>query len=115
MSGGISGLQSAHRGFARAARGMLGTMLLLAMALQPGAVSPVLADPASPLQVTKTANPSPVTSGALLTYTISIKNTSGAKVDSIVMTDQVNGVGTIQSPPGLPQLTITSTQGPCTP
>jgi uncharacterized repeat protein (TIGR01451 family) len=114
MSGGISGLQSAHRGFARAARGMLGTMLLLAMALQPGAVSPVLADPASPLQVTKTANPSPVTSGALLTYTISIKNTSGAKVDSIVMTDQVNGVGTIQSPPGLPQLTITSTQGPCT-
>src|SRR4029079_638717 len=74
----------------------------------------VLADPASPLTVTKTANPSPVTSGGQLTYTISIKNTGGAKVDTVVMTDQVNGVGTIQSPPGLPQLTITSTQGPCT-
>ena len=110
----FGGLRSAHRGFARAMRGVFGTVLLLTMALQPGAVSPVLADPASPLLVTKTANPSPVTSGALLTYTISIKNTSGAKVDSVVMTDQVNGVGTIQAPPGLPQLTITSTQGPCT-
>ena len=90
----------------------LGSALIVASLV--ATVSPVLADPVSPLLVTKTANPSPVTSGGQLTYTISIKNTGGAKVDTVVMTDQVNGVGTIQSPPGLPQLTITSTQGPCT-
>jgi uncharacterized repeat protein (TIGR01451 family)/fimbrial isopeptide formation D2 family protein len=89
----------------------LGSALLIALSgAFPLAVS---ADPASPLAVTKTANPSPVTSGGQLTYTISITNTGGAKVDSVVMTDQVNGVGTVQNPPGLPQLTITSTQGPC--
>jgi len=115
MTGGISGRASArHRGAFRFGRALLGTMLLLGLALQPGIVGTVLADPASPLQVTKTANPSPVTSGGQLTYTIAIKNTGGAKVDSVVVTDQVNGVGTVQSPPGLPQLTITSTQGPCT-
>ena len=90
----------------------LGSALIVASLV--ATISPVLADPASPLQVTKTANPSPVTSGGQLTYTISMKNTGGAKVDTVVMTDQVNGVGTIQTPPGLPQLTITSTQGPCT-
>jgi len=87
--------------------------MLISALLQPGFVSTVSADPLSPLLVTKTANPSPVASGGQLTYTIAIKNTGGAKVDSVVMTDQVNGVGTVQSPPGLPQLTITSTQGPC--
>src|SRR6186997_1178010 len=90
----------------------LGSALIVASLV--ATISPVTADPVSPLTVTKTANPSPVTSGGQLTYTISIKNTGGAKVDTVVMTDQVNGVGTIQSPPGLPQLTITSTQGPCT-
>jgi len=72
-----------------------------------------LADPASPLTVTKTANPSPVASGQQLTYTISVANTGGAKVTNVVLTDQVNGVGVIQNPPGLPQLIITTTQGSC--
>jgi uncharacterized repeat protein (TIGR01451 family) len=90
----------------------LGSAILLTSLL--GTVVPtVSADPASPLTVTKTANPNPATSGGLLTYTISIKNTSGAKVDTVVLTDQINGVGTVQAPPALPQLTITSTQGPC--
>jgi uncharacterized repeat protein (TIGR01451 family) len=92
---------------------LLGTIALLSGILPTALVAQVSADPASPLLVTKTANPSPVTSGGQLTYTISMKNTGGAKVDTVVMTDQINGVGTIQSPPGLPQLTITSTQGPC--
>jgi uncharacterized repeat protein (TIGR01451 family) len=93
---------------------LVGIGALLLSTLQPALVGPASADPVSPLAVTKTANPSPVTSGGQLTYTIAIRNTGGAKVDTVVMTDQVNGVGTIQSPPGLPQLTITSTQGPCT-
>jgi uncharacterized repeat protein (TIGR01451 family) len=116
MSGRSSTGSAASRGrpsARRTARVLLGTIALLSGLLPVALVAPVSADPASPLLVTKTANPSPVTSGGQLTYTISIKNTGGAKVDTVVMTDQVNGVGTIQSPPGLPQLTITSTQGPC--
>lgn len=112
-AGGRSSVTPRSRTRSRA-RVVLGTVVLLLSTLQPALVAPALADPASPLAVTKTANPSPVTSGGQLTYTIAIKNTGGAKVDSVVMTDQINGVGTIQSPPGLPQLTITSTQGPCT-
>src|SRR6185369_16309858 len=112
--GGIDQLRAGrHRDAGRAIRAGLGTMLLLMLALGPVGAVPVSADPSSPLQVTKTANPNPVTSGGLLVYTIAIKNTGGAKVDSVVMTDQINGVGTVQAPPGLPQLTITSTQGPC--
>ena len=102
-----------RRGASHVTRAVLGSVMLISALLQPGFVSTVSADPLSPLLVTKTANPSPVASGGQLTYTIAIKNTGGAKVDSVVMTDQVNGVGTVQSPPGLPQLTITSTQGPC--
>ena len=93
-------------------RVLAAAIALASLVLQQG-VAPALADPASPFAVTVTGDPSPVASGAQLTYTISITNTGGAKVDSIVMTDQVNGVGTIQQPPGLPQLTISSTQGPC--
>ncbi len=89
------------------------TSLLLAMSVLQPAALPASADPVSPLTVTNIANPSPVASGDQLTYTITIVNTGGAKVTNVVMTDQVNGVGTLQQPPGLPQLTITSTQGPC--
>jgi uncharacterized repeat protein (TIGR01451 family) len=105
---------SAHRTRTSSWQSVLGIIAVVVSVLQPGFATSAMADPASPLTVTKTANPSPVTSGGQLTYTIAIKNTGGAKVDSVVMTDQVNGVGAIQSPPGLPQLTITSTQGPCT-
>jgi uncharacterized repeat protein (TIGR01451 family) len=79
--------------------------------LQPAAV---LADPASPVSVVKSADKSTVASGDQLTYTIVITNLGGAKVDNVVMTDQVNGVGVIQNPPALPQLTITSSKGNCT-
>jgi uncharacterized repeat protein (TIGR01451 family) len=72
------------------------------------------ADPSSPISVTKTATPSPVASGQQLTYTIQLVNTGGAKVNNVVLTDQVNGVGVIQSPPALPQLIITSSKGVCT-
>ena len=71
-----------------------------------------LADPTSPLTVTNVANPSPVASGAELTYTITIVNTGGSKVSNLVLADQLNGVGTLQSPPGTPQYAVTSTQGP---
>ncbi|MCF6376439.1 hypothetical protein L2K70_02380 [Nocardioides KLBMP 9356] len=64
--------------------------------------------------MTNTASPSPVASGAEITYTITMTNTGGAKLTNLVMTDQLNGVGTIQSPPATPQYVITSTQGTCT-
>jgi len=73
-----------------------------------------LADPVSPLAVTKTATPSPVASGQEITYRITATNTGGAKVDNLVLSDQLNGVGTIQNPPAAPQFVLTSTQGSCT-
>ena len=96
-----------------AVRAALGTLVVAVSVLQPGFATSVLADPASPISVTKSATPNPVASGAQLTYTIRVENLGGAKLDNVVMTDQVNGVGTIQQPPGLPQLTITSTKGSC--
>src|SRR4029078_9758989 len=89
MFGGIDQLRAGrHRDAGRAIRAGLGTMLLLMLSLGPWGAVPVSADPSSPLQVTKTANPNPVTSGGLLVYTISIKNTRGAKDDTVVITDQ---------------------------
>ncbi len=76
--------------------------------------APVSADPVSPLVVSNTASPSPVTSGTEITYTIVATNSGGAKVSNLVMSDQLNGVGTIQSPPATPQYVITSTKGTCT-
>jgi uncharacterized repeat protein (TIGR01451 family)/fimbrial isopeptide formation D2 family protein len=73
-----------------------------------------LADPASPITVTKTASSSPVASGAEETYTIVVKNTAGGTISNVVLTDQVNGLGVIQTPPALPQLIITTTKGSCT-
>ena len=73
-------------------------------------VETAFADPASPITVTKSASSSSVASGAQLTYTIVIKNTSGAALKSLVLSDQINGLGVVQSPPALPQLTMTSTR-----
>ncbi|HEV8490600.1 MAG TPA: CARDB domain-containing protein, partial [Candidatus Limnocylindrales bacterium] len=95
-------------------RSFLVFLVLATFIAQLGIAPAVLADPSSPLTVTKTATPNPVASGAQLTYTIVVQNDGGAKVDNVVLTDQVNGVGVIQSPPALPQLTITSTKGSCT-
>ena len=74
------------------------------------AFSIALADPVSPLAVTKVDTPDPVASGAELTYTITIVNTGGAKVTNVVLSDQLNGVGGIGVPP---QLVLTSTRGSC--
>ena len=90
----------------------LGAMVVAA-ALGASVTRDAAADPASPIAVTKTANPNPVASGDQLTYTITMTNIGGAKLSNLVMTDQVNGVGVIQSPPALPQLQISSTQGTC--
>jgi uncharacterized repeat protein (TIGR01451 family) len=68
----------------------------------------------SPITVTKTASAIQVASGGQLTYTIVVKNTGGAAISNVVMTDQVNGIGVVQLPPALPQFTITSTKGSCT-
>src|SRR3954447_6181097 len=68
----------------------------------------------SPITVTKSASATTIASGAQLSYTIVIKNTGGASLSNLTLTDQVNGLGVIQSPPALPQLTITSTKGSCT-
>lgn len=72
------------------------------------------ADPVSPLAVTMTASPSPVASGAELTYTVTTVNTGGSKVTNVVLSDQLNGVGTIQNPPAAPQYVLTSSKGSCT-
>jgi uncharacterized repeat protein (TIGR01451 family) len=85
-------------------------MVMAALFLGRGA----LAAPASPLSVVKSASVSSVATGGQLTYTITITNTGGSSVGNAVLTDQVNGIGVIQSPPALPQLQVTSTKGSCT-
>ena len=114
MLGRTVGSSPARRSGSRSrGRVVLGTALVVIATLQSVFVAPVTADPASPVSVVKTASSNPVASGAELTYTITITNLGGAKVDNVVMTDQVNGVGVVSVPPGLPQLTITSTKGTC--
>ncbi len=117
MSGPISQRrwQSPRPGGHRARlRAVIGTLLMMATVLQPGFAAVVLADPVSPVSVVKTASANPVELGAELTYTITMTNLGSSKVNNVVMTDQVNGVGVIQNPPALPQLTITSSKGSCT-
>lgn len=108
-----SGSQTSGSGRARR-RGRLLTSFTLALFVAQMGMVPVAADPASPVSVVKTASSNPVASGQELTYTIVVTNLGASKVDNVVMTDQVNGVGVVSSPPGLPQLTITSTKGTCT-
>jgi uncharacterized repeat protein (TIGR01451 family) len=75
------------------------------------AISIVLADPGSPVSLTNVDAPDPVTSGSEITYTLTARNTGGAKVDNVVLTDQLNGVGGIGNPP---QFVLTSSRGSCT-
>jgi uncharacterized repeat protein (TIGR01451 family) len=70
----------------------------------------LLADPASPVTITDVDTPDPVASGAVITHSITIVNTGGAKISNVVMSDQLNGVGGIGVPP---QLQIASTRGSC--
>ncbi|MDQ1382151.1 MAG: hypothetical protein QOJ71_2870 [Actinomycetota bacterium] len=89
---------------------LAGIVALIALVLAGG---DALADPSSPITVTKTASSNPVASGAQLTYTIVVKNTAGGSISNVVFNDQVNGLGVIQTPPALPQLILTSTKGSC--
>ena len=91
-------------------RGRWRVALATGLACVVAAISITLADPVSPLSVTKVDTPDPVASGAELTYTITIVNTGGAKVTNVVLSDQLNGVGGIGNPP---QLVLTSTRGSC--
>ena len=75
------------------------------------ALSIALADPASPVSMTNIDSPDPVASGSELTYTIRAVNTGGAKIDNVVLTDQLNGVRGIGVPPAF---VLTSTRGSCT-
>jgi len=65
----------------------------------------------SRVSITKSDSVDPVASGAELTYTITVVNTGGAKVGSLILTDQVNHLAGIGVPP---QLVLTSTKGGCT-
>jgi hypothetical protein len=69
-----------------------------------------LADAASPVTMTNVGSPSPVLSGAELTYTISMVNGGGAKISDVVLNDQFNGLGGIGVPP---QLQLATTRGTC--
>jgi uncharacterized repeat protein (TIGR01451 family) len=75
------------------------------------AITIAFADPGSPVTLTNVDSPDPVASGAEITYTITAVNTGGAKINNVVLTDQLNGVGGIGVPP---QFVVTSTRGSCT-
>ena len=66
--------------------------------------APALADAASPLSITMTASANPVASGSQLTYTINVTHTGGARVNSVKLEDQING---------MTGLILTSTVGSC--
>ena len=66
----------------------LGSALLLASMSGTFARSPR----PGPLTITNIDSPDPVQSGSQILYTIVVTNTGGAKVDNIVLTDQINGV-----------------------
>ena len=98
-------------GIRRVLAGVIGALLLLA---SPPLALPALADPVSPITLSVAAAPSPATSGTEITYTITGTNTGGAKLSNVVLSDQLNGIGTIQAPPATPQYVITSSKGTCT-
>jgi uncharacterized repeat protein (TIGR01451 family) len=85
-------------------------VLLAIAAASTFAVSASIADPGSPISVTKTDSPDPVASGAEITYTITVRNTGGSRLTNVGLSDQVNGVGGIGVPP---QLVLTSSRGSC--
>ncbi|HLA82014.1 MAG TPA: CARDB domain-containing protein, partial [Thermoleophilia bacterium] len=105
-----------RRGAIRQTSRVAGTLMAVAVLLALGvaAIRLVSADPSSPFSITKTDSADPVESGAVLTYTITVVNTASAKVDNVIMTDQVNHLGSLTDPPALPQLSLTSTKGNCT-
>ena len=91
---------------ARYPRFVPGAILAVAIAGMPL----LRAEPADVFSITNIESSDPVASGQQLTYTITVVNTGGAKVNNVVLTDQVNGVGGIGVPP---QLVLTSSRGGC--
>ena len=65
----------------------------------------------SPITVSVSAAPNPVSSGSELTYTVLITNTGGAAMKTVVMTDQVNGLTGIDN---TNNLILSSGAGSCT-
>lgn len=70
-----------------------------------------LAAPPDPLSIRNACAPDPVAPGQNLTCTITVTNTGVTPLTDVVLTDQVQGVGGIGSPP---RLSLTSTRGGCT-
>ena len=97
--------------FTRDSYGRRRVAFATAMAGVFAAISIALADPGSPVSLTNVDAPDPVVSGAEITYTFTARNNGGAKVDNVVLTDQLNGVGGIGVPP---QFVVTSSRGSCT-
>lgn len=95
-----------------AMRRLAGAVLAGALVAGSGVVAAgaAYAGPA-PVTVTQSAAPSPVASGDQLTYTITTKNTGGAKVNDVVLTDVFNG---LTGADGVGGLTISSDVGSCT-
>lgn len=85
----------------------LGAALLISS--MSGMAVPVAA--AGPLTITNVDSPDPVQSGSQILYTIVVTNTGGAKVNNVVLTDQINGVVGFGNPP---LLDVVSTRGSCT-
>jgi uncharacterized repeat protein (TIGR01451 family) len=76
-----------------------------------GCLSTALAAPPNPLSITNQGGPDPVAAGENLTYAITVVNTGATRLQNVVLTDQLNGMGGIGAPP---QLSLTSTRGTCT-
>ena len=92
-----------HPGFYFALVSALGAALMAGVAI-------VVAEPVSPVSISDVDTPDPIASGAQLTHTITIVNTGGAKINNVVLSDQLNGVGGIGVPP---QLQLASSRGSC--
>lgn len=92
-------------------RSQLGAALTAAMLLtsMTGFFVPVSA--AGPLTITNVDSPDPVQSGSQILYSVTVTNTGGAKVNNVVLTDQINGIVGMGNPP---LLDVTSTRGACT-
>lgn len=86
---------------------------MLSLAVTAGLVSVTRAPSAlaaNPLTIDKTSGPNPVTNGNELTYTIVVKNSGGAKVTEVTLTDLVSGITGLD---GTERLDLTSTVGSC--
>ena len=93
------------------ARAILIALMVFLLSIWSGSVPSVMADPTSPFSMAVTTDQNPASSGSQITYSITLVNTGGAAVDNVVVTDQINGVGGIGTPP---QLSLTTTMGTCT-